>query len=158
MREAENGQERVSGLLKRRDFLKAMSATPLLALSTVDSQDGALVNDVHAGWNPTRVDRVEQPKSSADVQALIKATRKRGQKISVSGSRHATGGQQFAEHAVLVDMRAMNRILDFDANSGVLSIEGGIAWPELIQGYLHAQGTAPPHHGESAKSKAAEIG
>jgi FAD/FMN-containing dehydrogenase len=129
--------------LKRRDFLKTISAAPFLTAASLDSPQGTLVNDVHTGWNPTWVDRVEQPTSAAEVQALITAARKRGKIISVSGSRHATGGQQFAGHSVLVDMRRMNRVLDFDAKTGVLGVEGGIEWPDLIQGYLKAQGTAP---------------
>ena len=129
--------------LKRRDFLKTISAAPFLTSASLDSSPGTLVNDVHTGWNPTWVDQVEQPTSAAEVQALIKAARKRGKIISVSGSRHATGGQQFARHSVLVDMRRMNRVLDFDAKSGVLGVEGGIEWPDLIQGYLKAQGSAP---------------
>ena len=129
--------------LKRRDFLKAISAAPFLAAPGLDSPHGTLVNDVHTGWNPTWVDRVEQPASAAEVEALIKAARKRKKIISVSGSRHATGGQQFAERSVLLDMRAMNRVLDLDMKSGVLSVEGGIEWPELIQGYVKAQGAAP---------------
>jgi FAD/FMN-containing dehydrogenase len=101
------------------------------------------VNDVHTGWNPTRVDRVEQPKSGDEVQALIKAAKKHGKLISVSGSRHATGGQQFALGSILLDTRQMNRVVDLDTKSSVLSVEGGIEWPELIQGYLKAQPALP---------------
>jgi FAD/FMN-containing dehydrogenase len=139
----ENGPPGDNLRLNRRDFLKVISATPFLALPERDSPQGTLVNDVHTAWNPTWVDRVEQPTSPAEVQALIKVARKRRKIISVSGSRHATGGQQFAERSVLVDMRRMNSILDLDTKSGVLSIAGGIEWPALIQGYLKAQGDTP---------------
>jgi len=139
----ENDQQGRNSQLKRRDFLKAISAAPFLATPGLDSSRGTLVNDVHTGWNPTWVDRVEQPTSAAGVQALVKAARKRGKIISVSGSRHATGGQQFAARSVLLDMRGMNRALNLDTKSGVLSIESGIEWPELIQAYLKAQSAAP---------------
>ena len=129
--------------IRRRDFLKVISAAPFLTASGLDSPRGTLVNDVHTGWNPTWVDRVERPTSAAEVQSLIKAARKRGKVISVSGSRHATGGQQFAGKSVLVDMRGLDRILDLDTKSGVLSVEGGIEWPGLIQGYLKSQGATP---------------
>jgi FAD/FMN-containing dehydrogenase len=129
--------------LRRRDFLKLISAAPFLTAPALDSPRGTLVNDVHTGWNPTWVDRVERSSSAVEVQSLIKAAKKRGKIISVSGSRHATGGQQFATRSVLVDMRGMNGILNLDAKSGILSVEGGIEWPELIQGYLKAQSNAP---------------
>jgi FAD/FMN-containing dehydrogenase len=140
---SENDRRRTLSQLKRRDFLKAISAAPFLAAPGVDSPRGTLVNDVHTGWNATWVDRVDRPASAADVQTLITAARKRRKIISVSGSRHATGGQQFAAHSVLVDMRGMNRIRDLDTRSGVLSVEGGIEWPELIQDCLKAQSAAP---------------
>jgi len=129
--------------LKRRDFLKALSAAPLLAAPSLDSPSGTLVNDIHTGWNPTWVDRVEQPTSVSEVQALIKSVKKHGRVISVSGSRHATGGQQFAERSMLVDTRRMKSVVGLDTKSGVLTVEGGIEWPELIQGYLKAQSAVP---------------
>jgi hypothetical protein len=55
----ENDQQGRNGQLKRRDFLKAISAAPVLAAAGPDSPRGTLVNDVHTGWNPTWVDRVD---------------------------------------------------------------------------------------------------
>ena len=46
------------------------------------------------------------------------------------------GGQQFGEAALLVDTRSLNRVLDFDAERGVITVEGGIQWPQLID-YLN---------------------
>jgi len=47
------------------------------------------------------------------------------------------GGQQFADSAVLIDTRRLNRVIDFDRDRGVITVDGGIQWPELI-GYLAA--------------------
>src|SRR5205085_10119641 len=46
------------------------------------------------------------------------------------------GGQQFADGSVLIDTRGMARVLEFDRDKGLLHVEAGIQWPELIQ-YLH---------------------
>ena len=121
--------------MKRRDFLKAISAAPLLAATPAFAQSrGELVNDTHTGLNPTLVERIERPTSLEDVQKLLKECRKRGKQLAISSSRHATGGQQFAAKAVLLDMRGMNRVISLDAKTGILSVESGIEWPELIQG------------------------
>jgi FAD/FMN-containing dehydrogenase len=126
--------------MKRRDFLKGVTAAPILAAaSKLPSPSGELVNDVHTGLNPTWVSRIVRPTSVAEVQSLIKDCRKHGRSLSVSGSRHAAGGQQFAEDSVLLDMRSMNRVLGLDEKTGVLHVEAGIEWPELIQGYLDLQ-------------------
>lgn len=128
----------------RRDFLRGIAAAPIVvATSGLSEPQGELVNDVHTGLNPTRVSRVVRPSSIQELQELIKDCRKRGQVVSVSGSRHATGGQQFAADSILLDMRSMNRVVGLDNETGVLHVEGGIEWPELIQGYLSLQGQNP---------------
>lgn len=127
--------------LPRRDFLKGIAAAPVLAATPVLSASrDVLVNDVHTGLNPTWVSDVIRPGSAAEIQALIKDCRKRGRSIGVSGSRHATGGQQFAAHSLLLDIRGMNQIVGLDMKTGLLRAESGIEWPALLQGYLAAQG------------------
>ena len=117
-----------------------MTATPIVAAAArLPAPEGELVNDVHTGLNPTWVSRIVRPTSAAEVESLVKDCAKRGRVLAVSGSRHASGGQQFAKDAVLLDMRAMNRVAGLDMNTGVLHVEAGIEWPELIQGYLDLQ-------------------
>ena len=55
-----------------------------------------------------------------------------GNKISLSGSRHAMGGQQFGANTVNLDMRAMKRVLGIDIDKKLIHVEAGIEWPELI--------------------------
>src|SRR5271165_1343669 len=126
--------------MKRRNFLKGIAAAPLLAAGEAfPVQKGVLVNDVHTGLNPTWVASISRPTSVYEVQSLVKECAKHSRTISISGSRHATGGQQFATDSVLLDMRAMNRVIDLDQKTGLLQVEAGIEWPELIQGYLSLQ-------------------
>lgn len=127
--------------IQRRDFLKGMTAAPLVTAASrlIPATPSELVNDVQTGLNPTNVRRVVRPISAAEIQKLISDCRKRGVAISISGSRHAAGGQQFATDSVLLDMRSMNRVVDLETQSGVLHAEAGIEWPELIQGYLDLQ-------------------
>lgn len=130
--------------LLRRDFLKAVAVAPLLATCPQQATSAeVLVNDVQTGLNPTWVSNVVRPGSATAIQALVKDCQKLGRAISVSGSRHATGGQQFAAHSVLLDMRGMNRVIDLDQKSGILQVEAGIEWQELIQGYSALQGASP---------------
>jgi FAD/FMN-containing dehydrogenase len=122
--------------MRRRNFLKGMAVAPLLASSgPFPVQKGVLVNDVQTGLNPTRVASISRPTSVAEVRNLVKDCGKHSRVISISGSRHAAGGQQFATDSVLLDMRAMNRVIGLDDKTGVLHVEAGIEWPELIQGY-----------------------
>jgi FAD/FMN-containing dehydrogenase len=98
-----------------------------------------LVNDVHSLQNATRVADMIHPRSVADIQAAIADAAARGLPVSICGGRHAMGGQQFGEGALLLDMRGMDRILAFDDIEGLIEVEAGIEWPALID-YLE---TAP---------------
>ena len=99
---------------------------------------GTTVNDVHSQLNRTQVDAIIRPERIEELQAAVVQARAQGQAISVAGGRHAMGGQQFAEGALLVDTRSLNRVLAFDAERGIISVEGGIQWPQLID-YLNRE-------------------
>lgn len=103
----------------------------------------ALVNDVHSALNPTNV-LLRTPKNSSEVAELIMIARANGLQISICGGRHAMGGQQFAEGQILLDMRSMNRMLTFDMANGLVRVEAGIQWPELIHCILNAQEELTP--------------
>ena len=79
------------------------------------------------------------------MQAIIRQAARDKRALSVAGGRHSMGGQQFGADTVLVDTRSMKKILAFDKESGILEVEAGIQWPELIAGYLEKQeGDARP--------------
>jgi len=46
------------------------------------------------------------------------------------------GGQQFGTDTLLIDIRQLNRVLHLDRKKGILEVDAGIEWPELIDGYL----------------------
>ena len=59
--------------------------------------------------------------------------------MSIAGSCHAMGGQQFARDAWLLDMRAMNQVLGFDRQRGIIHVQAGITWPDLMRHCVVAQ-------------------
>jgi FAD/FMN-containing dehydrogenase len=59
-----------------------------------------------------------------------------GRAVSIAGSRHAMGGQQFGTGLALLDVRPMRRVLGFDAEAGTITVEAGIEWPEVIAACL----------------------
>lgn len=96
------------------------------------------LNDIHSELNPTRVSRVVEPASNEEIVQAIKFAAEGGIPLASSGCRHAMGGQQFATDAIALDLRQMNKVLGFDHESGLIQVEAGIQWPELIHGYLSA--------------------
>jgi FAD/FMN-containing dehydrogenase len=96
---------------------------------------GPTVNDIHSQLNATVVDHIARPASLGDVRAAVSGARALRMPISISGGRHAMGGQQFGTATKLVDMRSMDRVVEFDRERGEIEAEAGIMWPALL-GYL----------------------
>ena len=100
---------------------------------------GVTVNDLHSRLNPTVVDRIVEVRSTADARAAILAAAEEGKVICVSGGRHAMGGQQFAAGGVLLDTRRYNAVRSFDRERGLIEVESGLQWPELITWLVEKQ-------------------
>lgn len=93
---------------------------------------GVVVNDVHSRLNETRVARVVTPDSVEAIQAVLLQARAEGLAVSIAGGRHAMGGQQFGAGTVLMDTGRLDKVLGLDAEKGVLEVQAGIRWPELL--------------------------
>ena len=103
---------------------------------------GVDVNDIHSQLNPTTVDRVVPVDSLEAIQSAIATAQSEGKSLSIAGGRHAMGAQQFGSDTILMDTVPLNRVLDFDADAGLITVEAGIYWPELIAAMRQA---APAH-------------
>jgi len=97
------------------------------------------VNDVHSGLNATRVREIQQPQSHEALTAVIRQACRRGMPVSIAGRRNAMGGQQFLTDGLLLDTRRMNRVLRFDRRRGLVDVQAGITWPELIESLAKLQ-------------------
>jgi FAD/FMN-containing dehydrogenase len=97
-----------------------------------DGDTGTIVNDIHSELNPTRVDSIVRVQDIAGLRSIIAAARAAGKSVSIAGGRHAMGGQQFGESTVLIDTQGLDRVLEFDAEQGLITVQGGIMWPALV--------------------------
>jgi FAD/FMN-containing dehydrogenase len=100
---------------------------------------GILVNDLHSQLNPTRVNRILEPKTFDELRSALLSARKEHRTVCIAGGRHAMGGQQFAADGTLVDIRGLKRVLAFDTLRGLIEVESGVQWPELLQHLASAQ-------------------
>ncbi len=103
------------------------------------SQDRVLVNDIHSQLNPTYVREVVHADSFSRLQETVTAAKRTGQTISIAGGRHSMGGQQFGTDTLLLDTRPMSKVLNFDTTRGLVEVEAGIQWPELISYLIEVQ-------------------
>ena len=102
-----------------------------------------VVNDTHSLLNPTTVAEIHRVTSETEIIRLIKFARSAGLKVGVCGARHAMGAQQFASDGLLIDMTAMNKILELDVEKGIVTVEAGVNWQQLIEGLKELQSAYP---------------
>ncbi len=100
---------------------------------------GELVNDIHSHLNPTIVKKKISVKSCQEISSLIQSTQNNGNRICIAGGRHSMGGQQFLSDGILIDTTSMKSILNFDYEHGLITVEAGILWPDLISYLRNAQ-------------------
>ena len=98
------------------------------------------VNDTHSGLNRTAVSRVLEPRTVENVARVVRRSRSEGRPLAVAGGRHAMGGQQFLSGGTMLDMRRLKRVRGFDDERGLLEVEAGIQWPDVIRAYLTRPG------------------
>jgi len=90
---------------------------------------GIPVNDVHSRLNPTRVLEIAPVASLDALVETVRAARRKGLPVCVAGGRHAMGGQAFAEGAVLVDTRRLDRIGRLDPAAATVEVEAASSGP-----------------------------
>jgi FAD/FMN-containing dehydrogenase len=114
------------------------------------------LNDVHSRLNACHPALYRRPRAVREVFEILSHARRRGLSVSVAGGRHAMGGQQFLSGGCAIDMRGLNRILNFDQELGLITVESGITWPELMRGYLSLQANLARQWGIRQKQTGAD--
>ncbi len=102
---------------------------------------GELVNDVHSRLNETAVDEIVPVGLLEEIGVALGHARRAGKPVSIAGGRHAMGGQQFCSGGVLLDTGPLSRVLSLDEARGLVEVEAGIQWPELIDALSDTQWT-----------------
>lgn len=148
--------------MDRRRFLQGSTALvgagalgPWWLAGCSRANPGIVVNDVHSQLNRTTVSEVFLPRSPDELTDYVRAL-PHGDALAVAGGRHSMGGQQFAGGAPLVQMDALGGVLGFDADRGIVEVQAGIQWPELIRELVERQGDAAKQWGIVQKQTGAD--
>ncbi len=86
-----------------------------------------IVNDI-TRLNPILVSKVVAPKSKVELLEIIKSTE---YPICIGGGRFSMGGQTASPYSMHIDLRGLNRILEFDPNSKTIKVEAGVRWCDI---------------------------
>jgi FAD/FMN-containing dehydrogenase len=119
--------------------LHQSSHAPSAAARFSGTTDGLVLNDLHSGLNPTRVHSVVPVASAADVQEAVRVAARQRRPVSIMGGRHAMGAQQFVTDGIAIDTRPLCGIRHLDADRGLITVDAGVQWPELVTHLVNAR-------------------
>ncbi len=105
------------------DYLKNDEGREIPHLKT----DERIIDDV-TRLNPVLVAKIMRPASIEEVCEIVKNTTGA---ISVGGGRFSMGGQTASPYSVHVDMRGMNKVLEFSAADKLIKVQTGIRWCDI---------------------------
>ena len=125
-------------MITRREFLRIAGLAAAWPYAPARAA-GVVVNDIHSGLNATRVHSVVEPDTLDAVRDAISGARRERRAVCIAGGRHAMGAQAFATDGVLIDIRKLNRVLAFDTARGLIEVQSGVQWPQLLDHLVSAQ-------------------
>lgn len=130
----------VAALSRRRLLTIAMAQAGLLSAppEALAASAGQLRIDNVTGLYAVEVARVETPRTTAEVSALVRAW---PGKVGIGGARFSMGGQIAVAGGLHLDMRQMASVLWLKPKERVVRVQAGLRWRDL-QDRLDREGLA----------------
>jgi FAD/FMN-containing dehydrogenase len=140
----------------RREFLRTLALLSLAPPSLSAREREIWLNDIHSQLNRTRIRTLLRPRTETEVIDAVRLAVGKGNPLSVCGSRHSMGGQQFLTDGICVDTRSLSQVRRFDRERGLIETDAGIQWPQLIKNYLDLQQNSSRQWGIAQKQTGAD--
>lgn len=118
--------------MRSMQIMKSLLTPNSTASSKRNISSTVVLNDCHSALNETRAAKLVKPESETFLQDAVMEADRQNLEIAICGGRHAMGGQQFGRDAMVIDCRGLNRVIDLDSVRGIVEVEAGITWPELV--------------------------
>lgn len=117
---------------------------------------GVELNDVHSQLNSTKHAAVITPKSVEEIQSAVREAKAKAQFVSISGGKHSMGGQQFGTGTINISMSSFNKVIGLDSDKGIVEVQSGIQWPELVDWLFKNQNDSSKKWGIRQKQTGAD--
>lgn len=95
------------------------------------------------GMNAAVISSVYRPTTIDGIRDVFATARRHGRKVGLRGGGRSYGDASLASENVSLDLTRMNRILDWNPHTGIISVEPGVTLRQLWQ-YVIGDGWWPP--------------
>jgi cytokinin dehydrogenase len=76
---------------------------------------------------------VIRPSSTEDVVQSVRFAVERNLALTVRGAAHSQSGQCLSENGLLLDIKSLNRMIEFNPQEETVLVEGGMIWDDLVK-------------------------
>lgn len=90
-------------------------------------QSGRRVTD-WGGMQSAQVKYIATPSDQAELIELVRHASQQGLKLTTRGVGHSAGGQSFTDNALMIDMRRLNQVLQFNPQHRTVRVQTGADW------------------------------
>lgn len=95
-------------------------------------QAGGEVTD-WGGMQTARLKFQAAPTNESELQELVRYAAQHKLKVTSRGIGHSAGGQSFADDALMIDLRKLNKVLQFEPQSRTVRVQTGADWAVLTR-------------------------
>ena len=118
-----------------RSKVKGQVLTEESALAAVSGDYGRL--KIKTPW------AILRPAEPRDIVAALEFARKHRIPVSTRAQAHTQTGQALNEGGILIDINALDKILDVDAAAMTATVQAGVIWRDLVS-HTYPMGLVPP--------------
>jgi len=103
-----------------------------IALSTILLIADTSIDDF-SNLNLTSINTIKYPLDYSELAAILTTAQKNNLKVSIAGKKHSQGGHTFYDNAIVIDTRNLNKIIDLDKETNVITVQTGVTWKQIQQ-------------------------
>ncbi|SFA70032.1 MULTISPECIES: FAD-binding oxidoreductase [unclassified Bacillus (in: firmicutes)] len=85
----------------------------------------------YTGLLPERIKGIVKAGNRTELQKIVKEANQKGFHISIAGQQHSQGGHTYYKDAVVLDMKAYNKVLAIDEQNKTIKVEAGATWEDV---------------------------
>jgi decaprenylphospho-beta-D-ribofuranose 2-oxidase len=85
------------------------------------------------GMQTAQVKFTAEPENELELQEIVRHAAKSNWKVSSRGIGHSAGGQSFADDVLMIDLRRLNKVLDFNPQKSTIRVQTGASWAALTR-------------------------
>lgn len=113
----------------------------MISITTFQTQLSNPVVDDQSRLLQVKMKAIKPGETEEKIRKIVLDAKRNDDKIAIAGMQHSQGGQTLYPGAILLDMKAYNKILSLDEKNKLITVQSGVTWND-IQHYINPYGLA----------------